>query len=79
MDIKINIDSLIDTNNKKVDTIKFQKMILLYNAMEDGWSIKKKNDAYIFSKNHEGKKEILDESYLSRFMNVNFDINKILI
>jgi len=29
-------------------------------------------------KNHEGKKEIFLESYLSTFMNDNLDINKIL-
>jgi len=80
MDVKINIDSLIDLENKnfKLDGITFQKMLLLFNALEDGWTIKKRNDSYVFLKNHEGKREILDESYLSRFMKANFDINKII-
>jgi hypothetical protein len=80
MDVKINIDSLIDLENKnfKLDGIVFQKMLLLFNALEDGWTIKKRNDSYVFVKNHEGKREILDESYLSRFMKANFDINKII-
>ena len=80
MDIKINIDSLIDLENKnfKLDGITFQKMLLLFNALEDGWTIKKRNDSYVFLKNHEGKREIFDDSYLSSFMKTNFDINKII-
>ena len=38
MDIKINIE----TDNLKLDSIKFQKMLLLFNTVEDGWTIKKK-------------------------------------
>jgi hypothetical protein len=32
----------------------------------------------VFSKNHEGKKEIFLDSYLQKFMKSNMDINKIL-
>ena len=80
MELKLNLDSLKDLENDdiKVDAIKFQKMILLYNAIEQGWSIKKRNDSYVFSKFHEGKKEVLEESYLHKFMKSNLDINKIL-
>jgi hypothetical protein len=74
MDIKINIE----TDNLKLDSIKFQKMLLLFNTVEDGWTIKKKNNTYIFTKNHENKKEILDESYLLKFMNTNLNLNKIM-
>ena len=74
MDIKINIE----TDNLKLDSIKFQKMLLLFNTVEDGWTIKKKNNTYIFTKNHENKKEILDESYLLKFMNTNLNLNKII-
>ena len=73
MDVDINID----TSNMKIDCIMLQKMIFLYNALEKGWSIKKKNNAYVFTKNHEGKKEVLLEDYLKRFMMENLDINKI--
>jgi hypothetical protein len=79
MDMKINLDSLKDLdNNLKVDAIKFQKMILLYNSIEQGWSVKKRNDSYVFSKNHEGKKEVLEDSYLLKFMKTNLDLNKII-
>ena len=78
MDIDIKI-----TNNEKqldleIDKIKFQKMVFLYNALDNGWSIKKRNDSYIFTKNHEGKKEIFDEQYLSIYMKENVNINNIL-
>ena len=53
-------------------------MLFLFNAINDGWSIKKKRDSYIFTKNHEGKKEVLLDSYLLSFMKGNFDVNKIL-
>ena len=73
MDVDINID----TSNMKIDCIMLQKMIFLYNALEKGWSIKKKNNAYVFTKNHEGKKEVMLEDYLKRFMLENLDISKI--
>jgi len=76
MEIKINLD--LDNENFKIDSIKFQKMLLLYNSIEEGWSIKKIGDSYIFKKNHEGKKEILDEQYLLTFMKSNFDMSKIV-
>jgi len=80
MDIKINLDTLkdLESENYKVDIIKFQKMLLLYNSIEQGWSVKKRGDSYVFSKNHEGKKEILEDSYLLKFMNTNLDLNKLI-
>jgi hypothetical protein len=52
-------------------------MIFIYNALDKGWAVKKKKNAYIFTKNHEGKKEVLLDAYLKRFMMENLDINKI--
>ena len=80
MDIKINLDSLKDLENEnlKVDAIKFQKMLLLFNSIEQGWSVKKRGEAYVFSKSHEGKKEVLEDSYLLKFMKSNLDLNKIV-
>jgi hypothetical protein len=79
IDIKVNAPNTYDDNSSiKLDKIKFQKMLFLFNAINDGWSVKKRNDSYIFTKNHEGKKEIFLESYLLSFMKDNFDINKFL-
>ena len=61
----------------EMDSIKLHKIIFLYNALEDGWTINKKGNLYIFNKKHEGKKEVLLDNYLRRFMVKNFDINNI--
>jgi hypothetical protein len=80
MEIKINLESLKDLENAnvKVDAIKFQKMLLLYKSIEQGWSVKKRSDSYVFTKNHENKKEILEDTYLLKFMKTNLDLNKII-
>ena len=70
--MNINIDILPHLN---IDLIKFQKMSFIYNAIESGWDIKKVDDKYIFSKKHEGKKEVYLESYLHKFIETNMDIN----
>jgi hypothetical protein len=62
-----------------VDKTTFQKMVFVYNAINDGWSVKKTNDSYIFSKNHEGKREIFSEDYLLTFMKANFDGTKFIL
>jgi hypothetical protein len=71
----------IDLNNfqkKEINPIMLHKMAFLYNALENGWSIKKNNNAYIFTKNHEGKKEVYLDNYLKRFMKENFEISSLL-
>ena len=73
MNIAVNTDETL-----KIDFLKLQKMAFLYNALEGGWTIKKNKDYYIFTKSHEGKKELFLDSYLKRFMEENIDINKIL-
>lgn len=78
MNFTTNLNSLVDVQDLQIDGIKLQKMLILFNAIEDGWSVKKKNDSYIFTKKHEGKREILHDSYLLTFMKTNLDINKIL-
>jgi len=77
MEFKINIDSLKDLENQdlKIDAIKFQKMLLFYNSIEEGWSVKKRGESYVFLKNHENKKEVLDDMYLKKFMKTNLDLN----
>ena len=75
MDIEIKLDN---EKSLEIDKMKFQKMVFLFNALDNGWSIKKRGDSYTFTKNHEGKKEIFDEAYLAIFMKDHADINKIL-
>jgi hypothetical protein len=75
MDLKIDIKSYLEKPDLKINAIQFQKMMLLYNAIEEGWSLKKRNDSYVFTKNHEGKKEVFHEDYLLKFMKTNLDIS----
>ena len=79
MNFTTNFNGLVDDNDIQIDGIKLQKMLILFNAIEDGWAIKKKQDSYVFTKKHEGKREILHESYLLTFMKTNLDINKVLL
>lgn len=68
----------LDKQNYKVENKVFQKMVLLYNALEEGWSVKKQQDSYIFSKKHENKKEVVHQDYLLKFMQLNMDYEKVL-
>ena len=52
-------------------------MSFLYNALENGWDIKKSEDKYIFTKNHEHKREVYLDSYLRNFLETNMDISTI--
>jgi len=72
MDLQIEINDI----RLNIDKQKIHKMIFLFNALENGWSIKKKNKEYIFSKNHEGKREVYNEDYLENFIKNNSNINK---
>tara|TARA_B110000261_G_scaffold133264_2_gene149946 strand:- start:3878 stop:4087 length:210 start_codon:yes stop_codon:yes gene_type:complete len=62
----------IDINAyENLDILKKTKMMFIFNALEKGWKIKKKGERYVFSKNHEGKKEVFLDSYLKRFIESN--------
>jgi len=65
-------------NRKDINLIQLQKMAFIYNALEDGWSVRKKNDLYIFRKDHESKKEVYLDTFLQRFMMTNMNISKIM-
>ena len=76
MEIGIKING--EDKQLSLSNPKFQKMTFLYNALDNGWSIKKRNDSYIFTKNHEGKKEVFNDAYLSMFIKDSANINNIL-
>jgi len=60
---------VIDQHNEiKLGKSQIQKMMFLMNALEKGWSVKKQNDKYIFTKKHENKREIFEENYLEHFI-----------
>lgn len=71
---------IIDTsNNQKIDKPLFQKMVFLTNALDQGWTIKKSNDTYIFTKKHENRQEIFQENYLETFIVSNYSADKLLL
>jgi hypothetical protein len=75
MDMKIILEN---GNNISIENIKFQKMLFIYNAVNNGWSVKKENDLYIFKKGHDKKKEFFKDDFLSSFMVENFNIDTLL-
>ena len=72
MDINIDINK-----NMAISNILLKKALFLYNALNDGWEIKKHNEIYTFIKKHEGKKEVFADDYIIKFIEKNFDFNKI--
>ena len=64
--------------NVEINPIVLQKMAFIYNAIEDNWSIRKKGDCYVFSKPHEGKKEIYLDTYLKRFVTEKTNISHLI-
>jgi len=46
----------------------FQKMVFIMNALNSGWKVQKSEDDFIFTKKHEGKREIFKSNYLETFI-----------
>jgi len=59
----------------KIDMIAFQKMNFVMNAVETGWTVKKSEDNYIFTKKHEGKREVFMADYLEKFIDKNMKLD----
>ena len=53
----------------------FKRMVFIANAIENGWTVSKKTDTYVFSKKHEGRKEVFLDSYLDQFVETNSDLS----
>jgi hypothetical protein len=70
-EFKINLETLLQKNNVEIDAYKFQKMVIIYNAINDGWTVRKNGDLYVFKKPHQGQQEIFNEHYLERFIQKN--------
>jgi hypothetical protein len=41
------------------------------NALENGWTVKKIQNSYVFTKKHENRREIFQEDYLETFIQKN--------
>lgn len=63
-----------------IDRTIFHKMVLIQNALDDGWSVKKTvdNASYVFTKKHEGRRECFTDEFLTDFMRNNLDVRRVL-
>jgi hypothetical protein len=61
----------IESTNNNIDNVTLQKMKFIYNGILNGWSVKMTDNKFIFSKKHEGKKEIFSKDYIDNFINTN--------
>jgi hypothetical protein len=66
-----NLEVPIDQSNH-ITKNQIKKMIFIQNALDQGWTIKKSDDSYIFTKKHENRREIFQENYLETFLISNF-------
>lgn len=56
----------------------FQKMLFITNALEQGWTVRKSQESYIFTKKHENRQEIFQENYLETFVASNLSTDYVL-
>jgi hypothetical protein len=64
----------MDKQTVSLDRMTFQKMHFVMNAIDTGWSVKKNDDNYIFTKKHEGKREVFMADYLEKFVTENMKL-----
>tara|TARA_Y100000389_G_scaffold117225_1_gene114417 strand:- start:545 stop:751 length:207 start_codon:yes stop_codon:yes gene_type:complete len=68
------MNNIIDISKVNINSKEFSKIIFIYNALEDGWTIKKNNNKYIFSKHKSKEKQIISENFLNIFITKYFKI-----
>lgn len=76
-----NIEQLHDIKNtiENLDLQTIQRMIFIYNALENGWNIKKnKSNLYSFKKSHNNSKEYFSNDYITTFIKQNINIENLI-
>lgn len=58
--------------NDSPKSINIHKMRFIMNAIDSGWTVKKHQDSYVFTKKHENKREVFMENYLEKFVTSTF-------
>ncbi len=64
-----------DVISISVDNIEYKKMCFVFNALNDGWSISKDKEYYIFKKKHRNKREVFTDTYLQEFICKNLTLH----
>ena len=61
---------LNDTNShfESINKKQYQKLLFISNTLDNGWTVKKESNKYVFTKKHENKKEVYQERYLEEFI-----------
>jgi len=77
--MEVRLDDKVVRLDRKV----FHKMVLVLNALDEGWTVKKTTDplvqsSYVFTKKHEGRRECFTDEYLTNFIRDNLDIRRLL-
>jgi hypothetical protein len=72
MEIEVPISA-----ESQIDFITMQKMVFIFNAIQDGWCVRKSKNKYVFTKGHGGAKEVYLDSYLKQFIADNLDLSKV--
>jgi len=65
-------------NHMQLSKPAFQKMLFIANALEQGWTVRKSQESYIFTKKHENRQEIFQENYLEKFVASNLSTDFVL-
>ena len=65
-------------NHMQLSKPAFQKMLFITNALEQGWTIRKSQDSYIFTKKHENRQELFQENYLETCVASNLSVDYVL-
>lgn len=55
-------------NNTKIS---LSKLMFINNALNDGWTIYKQENKYIFKKKHHNTKEFFEDDFLDKFIEKN--------
>lgn len=53
---------------QSISKVQLHKLLFISNALNEGWTVNKNNDKYIFRKNHDNKKEVFLDNYLENFI-----------
>ena len=69
--------ALLSAATLEIGAVTLQKMALIFNAVEAGWSVKKHGENYIFSKKHNGETAVYYDTYLQTFIETHSDLSRL--
>ena len=67
----LSIDDSIENTCREHTVTILQKYTFIMNALDNGWRVKKRNNKYIFTKKHKGKKTFFLKGFLDKFIETN--------